>query len=255
MVRIGRWVAAVIVISACGSKHDDPPLHDYIKTQTPKIEALRQNVPRATAAATAPEAASAPADCGPLHLKLNGKKAAGNAEILWSDEAADILAGKLPSATSDPHLVQRFSVAGWCQLLSTSMYWLDPTTKGAKELEKSGVSAKIAGWIESALNLTYVIVLVPGTAARGEQKVALRAVELATGTVKCQVEVTGHADPSLGVEYYQLYRKSTGQQVGGVQSVDKYSSAMRDDLVLQIGEGLRKAMGVDLHGYCHSASD
>jgi hypothetical protein len=39
------------------------------------------------------------------------------------------------------------------------------------EIFANGVSLKVGGWIESALDLAYVIVLVPGEHDRGAQKV------------------------------------------------------------------------------------
>lgn len=244
----------VLLLGACSETRSGTPYREFLASHAAKAVALRSNLPRAAASAVASGAADAPRDCAPRALVLNGKQSRGNAEVFWSDEVPDILAGTLVSPTADRHLVPRFLVGGWCQLLDTAMYWLEPQTEGARALEKSGVGAKVAGWIDSALDLTHVIILVPGEATRGTQKVALRVVELATGTVTCASEVTATADPSLGVEYYQLVYKSTGQKVGGPQAVDKYSQAMKVDLEDKLRRGLGKdGLNVDLRGFCTSA--
>lgn len=244
--RLISALAACLALGACSKSESRTSLADFTAKNAAKIEALKANVTRAASAVGA--AASAPAgSCGGLDLRLNGKGTVGTTEVYWADTVSDVLAGKHLDASKDPHLVANVDLAGWCQLLGDAMYWLDPETK--TDLNTDGVSPKVAGWINSALDLQYLVLVEPGPATRGEQQVMLSVVELASGAVRCSSTVTGTADPSLGVEHYVTIRVATGEQVGK-HELDKYSQAMRLDLVKKLGDALRNQLGLKMRGYC-----
>jgi len=239
-------VSACVIAMSCGTSEKRVSLADFKAKNAAKIEALKTNLTRAAntvlAAPPAPDSS-----CDALDLRLNGKNVVGTTEVLWADQVAGAAAGQPTDASKDPHLVATVDVAGWCQLIEHSMYWLrsDVTT----DLNKDGLGPKVAGWIESALDLKYVVLLEPGASARGTQQIELSVVELATGAVRCAHTLTGEADPSLGVEHYDLIRKSTGERVGKTQ-LDKYSQAMKADLQAKLATALRKALSVETKGYC-----
>lgn len=240
-----RHVILLILAASCGKAEQRTSLADFSARNASKIEALKTTLARA---ATALGGAAAPeSGCKDLDLRLNGKTAAGTTEIMWADEVADLAAGKLSNAAEDPHLVATVDLAGWCQLIGVTMYWLRNDVK--TDLNRDGIGAKVHGWMSSALEVKYVVLVEPGPAKRGEQQIRLGVVELATGALRCATTVTGQADPSLGTEYYEVIRKSTGQRVG-THKLDKYSMAMKTDLRAKLSGALRDKLGVKMRGFC-----